>query len=463
MKVEEEDSDDSLLCPDQHPLPDPLTFLSVEQALDLVSLLSYHLARNNCINLNTNFPNAESLSKIDENPEIQVCSNEKDKETEVDDKISTSKENILLIPKESISSILKEKVTSISKENVSSITKDNTFSIPKIVTSEDEIKLEEKKEGNSEIDVTKFTDEICKEKFDELKKLLSDAHQAVSNIVSSQESLVCETVDENVKNFINKASTESDSMETYGSISSLEVWSTPNISRSNSDSGLRAGKYHKKPAPKVPTTDSLENDDTESQKALKATLVIKTGTIKSFTDSIDSKKLKRKKPSKTRPKEGFSKLLTVPKNFFHNAFHKDHKDKVKYDDSSSINSDCSDSGSRSSSIGSQNTPTDDDTLTPSSDIESEKFIPNDDKQKTDQDDVNLENKNELSKTDEKFVDKNVVSSMEKITDASKYEEEAKETKNVEDNENDQIFRARLRIREMSRSPNRCSRKSYSEE
>lgn len=433
LKVEEEDSDNSLPFPDQqYPLPDPLKFLTVEQALDLVSLLSYHLARNNC---NENFTNLENLSNIDANSENQVLLNEKNIKSE--------------------------------HENISSILNENSFSIPKIITSiEDEISEKENlnHNKNSNADVTKFTDDICREKFDELKKLLSNAHKAVSNIVLSQENLGSE-IDNDMnfsRNFVNKAKTESDLTETYGSISSLEVWSTPTISRSNSDSKLRAGKYHKKPAPKVPPFDCMKNidndDDTESQKALKATLVIKTGTIKSFTDS--QQQLKRNKTIKSKPREGFSKLLTVPKNFFHNAFHKDHnKDKlVKYDDSSSINSDCSDSPSRSSSIGSQNTPTDDDTLTPLTEIEN---VDKTDENKDINNEINLQNKNEHNKTDEKLVDKNLVSSVEEI---SKIEKTEKEVKNVEDTENtNQIFRARLRIREMSRSPNRCSRKSYSEE
>ncbi|XP_043460843.1 uncharacterized protein LOC122497662 [Leptopilina heterotoma] len=410
---EEEDSDNNLPFPDEkNPPPNPLTFLSVEQALDLVSLLSYHLARNNCTNFNEK--DLQTLSNINETCEIE--------------KIEEDEKNIM--------------------------------SIPKIVTS---VPIENK---TSDADVTKFTDDICREKFDELKKLLSNAHKAVSNIVSSQESLAGEIDDEtrNVsKNFVNKMKIGGDLSGIYGSVNSLEVWSTPNISRSNSDSEcnktMRAGKYHKKPAPKIPTIDNKTIDnDTDSQKAVKATLVIKTGTIKSFTDL---QQLKRKKV-KSRSREGFSKLLTVPKNFFHNAFHKENKDRGKYDDTSSINSDCSDSPSRSSSIGSQNTPTDDDTLTPSTEFENEKFT---DKEKINDNNVgnNLENKNENFKTDDKIIGENLVSSVEEIN-VLKSDEGEEKIKNVEDIENtSQIFRARLRIREMSRSPNRCSRKSYSEE
>lgn len=420
LKEEEEDSDNNLPFPDEkNPPPNPLTFLSVEQALDLVSLLSYHLARNNCKNVNEK--DLQTLSNINEACEIE--------------RIQEDEKNILSIPKI---------VTSVPTEDISPPNENKT----------------------SDADVTKFTDDICREKFDELKKLLSNAHKAVSNIVSSQESLAGEIDDEarNVsKNFVNKIKIGGDLSGIYGSVNSLEIWSTPNISRSNSDSEcnetIRAGKYHKKPAPKIPTMDNRTiANDMDSQKAVKATLVIKTGTIKSFTDS---QQLKRKKV-KSRSREGFSKLLTVPKNFFHNAFHKENKDRGKYDDTSSINSDCSDSPSRSSSVGSQNTPTDDDTLTPSTEFENEKFT---DKEGISDNNVggNLENKNGILKTDDKIIGENLVSSVEEIN-VLKSDEGEEKIKNVEDIENtSQIFRARLRIREMSRSPNRCSRKSCSEE
>lgn len=254
LKEEEEDSDNNLPFPDEkNPPPNPLTFLSVEQALDLVSLLSYHLARNNCKNVNEE--DLQTLSNINEACEIE--------------RIQEDEKNILSIPKI---------VTSVPTEDISPPNENKT----------------------SDADVTKFTDDICREKFDELKKLLSNAHKAVSNIVSSQESLAGEIDDEarNVsKNFVNKIKIGGDLSGIYGSVNSLEIWSTPNISRSNSDSEcnetIRAGKYHKKPAPKIPTMDNRTiANDMDSQKAVKATLVIKTGTIKSFTDS---QQLKRKK------------------------------------------------------------------------------------------------------------------------------------------------------------------------
>ena len=67
------------------------------------------------------------------------------------------------------------------------------------------------------------------------------------------------------------------------SAASLGAWSTGNLSRSNSDSINRAGRYNKMPAPKVPVTTSEEDLNDDSQNALKATLVIKTGTLKTFS------------------------------------------------------------------------------------------------------------------------------------------------------------------------------------
>lgn len=174
------------------------------------------------------------------------------------------------------------------------------------------------------IDVDKITSEICQNKFDELKQLISSAQKAVSNIISTDDNS-----------------------------SSLGLPRTPVISRSNSDSCRdRAGKYNKKPAPKAPATKSEEDfDDAESQRAFKATLVIKTGTVKTVSNvdatkdvfvshsRSDSPKGKRKRTKAAKTKEGFSKLLTIPKSIFHTAFN--HKD----DESSR-----SRSGSRSRSV-----------------------------------------------------------------------------------------------------------------
>lgn len=410
MKVEEEDSDhNSLPYRDQLPLPDPLTFLSAEQALKLLSFLSHHLACNDFLNINNDFSKTQECSDAQSTGNLKFfISDEGDNKNKL------------------------ENETLVSNENVG-------CSIPKIVTPEDE----SHKKSSTEIDMDRLTEDICKEKFDELKKLLRDAHTAVSNIVSSQESLSKYDSDEENVDAHNDTKHGNNLVQTYGSISALEVWSTPNISRSNSDSELRAGKYHKKAAPKAPTSKSSEDlEDAESQKALKATLVIKTGTLKSFIDSGDTQKSRTRKPMKAKTKDGFSKFLTIPKNIFHSAFHKDQKEKVRYDDSSSATSDCSDSRSRSSSISSQNTLTDDNTLSTSKELNTEKYIPKNEKAKTEEksDDVDLQNEKTVETTDEKSF-----------------------TEGTQSFGSTEMFRERFRIRQMSHSPTRGTRKTLSDE
>ncbi|XP_043508583.1 uncharacterized protein LOC122527997, partial [Frieseomelitta varia] len=230
------------------------------------------------------------------------------------------------------------------------------------------------------------TDELCQNKFEELKQLLSDAHKAVNNIVHTQEnfrrsdasiaetSSQKETSSQSVDAFdgeINRKSIVTDDTKEarneaastavgYESGSCMDVWTTPNVSRSNSDSHGRAGKYNKKQAPKVPLTKSEEdlNSEADAQSALKATLVIKTGTVKTFSNTGvtkdvfiahagDAKSKATKKSKRQRTKEGFSKLLTIPKNIFHGAFSKEPR---RGEDSCS---DVSAPDSRSNSIESQ--------------------------------------------------------------------------------------------------------------
>ncbi|XP_076396339.1 uncharacterized protein LOC100882255 [Megachile rotundata] len=210
-----------------------------------------------------------------------------------------------------------------------------------------------------------ISDELCQNKFDELKQLLSDAHKAVSSIVYTQESKhdgtsITETDSSNVDvkkedtKIVVPLKTSEDtqlSTETEDSINKVD---------SEYEDANRAGKYHKKPAPKAPLAKSEEDmDETDSQNALKATLVIKTGTVKTFSNISSTKdvfiahatdgKPKGKKSKRQRTKEGFSKLLTIPKNIFHNAFSKEQKG-VKAEDSVSETSE-----SRSNSIESQET------------------------------------------------------------------------------------------------------------
>lgn len=238
-----------------------------------------------------------------------------------------------------------------------------------------------------EVDRT-VTDELCQSKFDELKQLLSEAHKAVNNIVYTQEILrrsdvsITDTLSENENTRTENANEdlkkeepvegkelpkEAEEMQVTiatkmdpetDNAGSSDVWTTPNMSRSDSGSIARAGKYKKKPAPKAPLATSEDDfdDADDSQNALKATLVIKTGTLKSFSNTSSTKdvfishaveKPKGKKSKRQRTKEGFSKLLTIPKNIFQSAFNREHRGSMKAEDSAS---DISATESRSNSL-----------------------------------------------------------------------------------------------------------------
>lgn len=135
---------------------------------------------------------------------------------------------------------------------------------------------------------TSLVEDICKDKLEELKRLLSDARRTVS-----------------------------------GDLKESEVFSTPSVSRSNSESDCRAGKYHKKPAPRVPElTKSAENLD-DSAMPVKATLVIKTGSVrgKNFRD----KKSSEREIRVSKSHEGLAKLLKFPKTIFQ-GFHRENKE-----------------------------------------------------------------------------------------------------------------------------------------
>ncbi|KAK1130360.1 hypothetical protein K0M31_018493 [Melipona bicolor] len=211
----------------------------------------------------------------------------------------------------------------------------------------------ESDEASLEKSARTATDELCQDKFEELKQLLNDAHKAVNNIVHTQENL--RRSDASIAETSSRKGTSSQNVDAIGgevirkivatdgtveispeSGSCMDVWTTPSVSRSNSDSHGRAGKYNKKPAPKAPLTKSEEdlNSETDAQSALKATLVIKTGTLKTFSNTSvtkdvfiahagDAKSKAGKKSKRQRTKEGFSKLLTIPKNIFHGAFSKE--------------------------------------------------------------------------------------------------------------------------------------------
>lgn len=114
------------------------------------------------------------------------------------------------------------------------------------------------------IDICKITEEICQEKMNELKWFLTTAHDTVTESVT-------EKIDKNMN----------------------ESW----ITRNNSKSCDRAGKYHKEPAPKVPVAASSSVDSenlktTSQQKAVKATTsVIKPGMIKKFQNFNEIKNI----------------------------------------------------------------------------------------------------------------------------------------------------------------------------
>ncbi|XP_026825520.1 uncharacterized protein LOC105280991 isoform X3 [Ooceraea biroi] len=208
-----------------------------------------------------------------------------------------------------------------------------------------------------------ITGEICQQKIDELKQLLDDAHRAVTNIVSSQEKL----------NVIDKGKKHdtSDSPSVDARDTAIQHSAAASSSSCIFDGDNRAGKYHKKPAPKAPLNNEAANvsdadgiNEDESQNALKATLVIKTGTLKTVSNPNATRNIflahtpestkRKKKSNRLRAKEGFTKLLTIPKNIFHNAFHKEQsEDSSKEEDSSSTFSGTSESASRSGSIGSR--------------------------------------------------------------------------------------------------------------
>ncbi|KAL7295662.1 hypothetical protein TKK_0011018 [Trichogramma kaykai] len=133
----------------------------------------------------------------------------------------------------------------------------------------------------------------CSDKMDELKKLLHDTKATVGSLISSQEDI--------------------------------------NLSKNTSECIERAGKYRKKPAPKVPIND----EDEPEARPVKATLVIKPGRVKNFSNNKDFLAFQRRKQmiAKTATKDNLTKFLTIPKSIFHNTFHKE-----KDDDSRSISS-----------------------------------------------------------------------------------------------------------------------------
>ncbi|XP_031834178.1 uncharacterized protein LOC116427684 [Nomia melanderi] len=380
-------------------LPTPLSHVTPEQALEILLLLSQNSNVADYIKLDRGSfvaGNDDPVEKTSQSgPEFLAI---KAESKESDDKpldssltaevqiiqsieMKTVPENVTM-PEKLTDDTPSHQVAQVQETVAEVVTKSSMTDQAPSTVSEDTVKNEERT----------LTDELCQTKFDELKHLLSEAHRAVNNIVYTQEQLkgsntsiavssqkdVPEKVDTN-KDSKNdntedkELSKDAEQMKTAEEtnkaddttkletgnldVATPEGWATANMSQSISDSLNRAGKYNKKPAPKIPLTTSEEDlNEIDSQNALKATLVIKTGTVKTFANPSQKKdvfiahvaeKSKGKKSKRQRTKEGFSKLLTIPKNIFHSAFHREHRGSGRSEDSAS---DISAPQSRSNSI-----------------------------------------------------------------------------------------------------------------
>lgn len=310
-------------------------------------------------------------------------------------------------------------------------------------------------------DLEPITGEICQQKFDELKQLLDDAHKAVTGIVSSQEKL-----NNRGKEHMNEIRTGESS-----SICARDIAVQPPVASSyDFDDDNRAGKYHKKPAPKVPISNEAvmnnENiDENESRNALKATLVIKTGTLRTVSNADATKNIflahasdttkRKKKSSKSRAKESISKLLTIPKNIFHNAFHKEQNEtSFKDEDFSSTYSE-SGSTSRSGSIGSQVFVDASAKLSASKQEMDVEEIPlrRDDNTKNSDKDVNF-----FAKKLDTIAPLNKVETDLEIQEDDKREEDAMNAEKSENREKNIEHKPNLQIREMSQSLPHSDRK-----
>ncbi|KAK9295113.1 hypothetical protein QLX08_010477 [Tetragonisca angustula] len=373
--------------------PTPLNLVTPEQALEILLLLSQNsnvadhikFDRGSLVTGNDDLlkstsqsgpelENSESTETVDNSSSEPVLAAEiriiQSVETRIDPKSSDVGQTEQLDTQDTKIEETGENRTSMEEQCAKTEEGIKTIACAENVTS-DEASLVIKESART------ATDELCQNKFEELKQLLSDAHKAVNNIVHTQENLrrsdassQKETSSQSVdafdgeiirKSAVTDSTKEASTTVGYESGSCMDVWTTPNVSRSNSDSHGRAGKYNKKPAPKVPLTKSeedLNSSGDDAQSALKATLVIKTGTVKTFSNTGvtkdvfiahagDAKSKATKKSKRQRTKEGFSKLLTIPRNIFHGAFSKEPR---RGEDSCS---DVSAPDSRSNSIESQ--------------------------------------------------------------------------------------------------------------
>ncbi|XP_015112962.1 uncharacterized protein LOC107038395 [Diachasma alloeum] len=233
-KAPEDEEEDWELAPGSNQLPLTLSEISAKQALELLFLLS-----------RVNVPRSWSEPKLTEIQENQTDSRS---------------EEIFCDASSSGHVTIHEEMVEISQ--VDSEKTEDSLSPSKGSPSEVLKRLEDTPGELSQIDMTKITEEICQEKMSELKRLLSNAQSAVSSLANSQEDLRIES------------EVDCEAME-CPDVNPAEVWTTPDTSRSYSESNDRAGKYNKKPAPRVPVAYTHEQQEEMEEKALRATLVLK--------------------------------------------------------------------------------------------------------------------------------------------------------------------------------------------
>lgn len=356
-----------------------MNILTPEQAVELILLLSQYTQTKDCSTLESdmtrivddNYEDADRfIIKESESSSIESDIGCVDvKSTEMQSNIQTIQTiEIKNISAENLSIPALAKNVDEVNSDLSVMEHDQNKTNMQIGYTDDEIKDNQKQFCELDIcpDSEGLTDEICHRKLDELKQLLNDTHKTATNIVSTQKKLNALDKDKKYDKDTTEVKFTTDNSSSTLNTDDVIVQSlvVADLSNCNSDNDNRAGKYNKKPAPKAPiTSNEDDSNEIEPQNALKATLVIKTGTLKTFSNVDATKDVflahasgstkRKKKSNKSRAKESFSKLLTIPKNMFHNAFHKEQNESSKEEDSSSTISETSRSASRSGSTESQ--------------------------------------------------------------------------------------------------------------
>ncbi|XP_011314753.1 uncharacterized protein [Fopius arisanus] len=224
-----EDEEDWELTARAEP-PHTLSEISAKQALELLFLLS-----------RINLPHSSSEARVTEIHEDST-------DTKSEDAFSDASSSMGHV-------MIHEEILDIceldSEGTDTSANSEKPLALPESTSGVPEL-LEKTAKELSRIDMTKITEEICQEKMSELKRLLSTAQSAVSSLGNSHEDLTKESRLQELETEI------------------PEVWTTPSPSRSGSEGKDRAGKYHKKPAPRAPVTIH----GPEGIQALRATLVL---------------------------------------------------------------------------------------------------------------------------------------------------------------------------------------------